>query len=154
MKTLLSIGTALVLFGAGVAPGFAQSGAADPNGLIGAWKLVELDQPSPDGKLSRIESSGLFVFTPDGHLSVQVMDLQPEQQKPADPEQYSQGGYEASYGSYTVDRDAHTFTFHVEGALVRSLIGKDLPRAFEISGNRLIIKSTRPDEHWRVWERY
>jgi hypothetical protein len=76
------------------------------------------------------------------------------QQKPG-PEQYSQGGYEASYGSYTVDEQAHTFTFHVEGALVRSLIGKDLLRAFEISGNRMIVKSVRADEHWRVtWERY
>jgi hypothetical protein len=45
--------------------------------------------------------------------------------------------------------------FHVEGALVRSLIGKDLPRSFESSGNQLIVKSTRPEEHWRVtWEHY
>ena len=47
------------------------------------------------------------------------------------------------------------FTFHVEGALVRSLVGKDLPRSFEFSGNQLIVKSTRPDEHWKVtWEHY
>jgi len=39
--------------------------------------------------------------------------------------------------------------------LVRSLIGKDLLRAFDISGKRMIVKSARPDEHWRVvWERY
>jgi hypothetical protein len=83
------------------------------------------------------------------------MDHEPKQDKPIGPEQYSQGGYEASYGSYTVDAHAHTFTFHVEGALVRSLIGKDLLRAFEISGNRMIVKSVRADEHWRVvWERY
>jgi hypothetical protein len=84
------------------------------------------------------------------------MDRVPKQQAtPAGPEQYSEGGYEASFGSYTVDERAHTFTFHVEGALVRSLIGKDLLRAFEISGNRMIVKSARADEHWRVvWERY
>ena len=47
------------------------------------------------------------------------------------------------------------FTFHVEGALVRALIGKDLPRLYEFSGKQLIVKSTRTDEHWRVvWERY
>ena len=155
MKTLLSIGMTLVLLSWGAAGGWAKSDAADRNGLVGAWRLVELDQPGPDGKLKRVDSSGLFVFTSDGHLSVQLMDHEPKQETPASPEQYSQGGYEASYGSYTVDEQTHTFTFHVEGALVRSLIGKDLLRAFEISGNRMIVKSARPDEHWRVvWERY
>jgi hypothetical protein len=54
-----------------------------------------------------------------------------------------------------VDERTHTFNFHVEGALVRSLIGKDLPRRYEFSGNRLIVQSTRPEEQWKVaWERY
>jgi hypothetical protein len=60
-----------------------------------------------------------------------------------------------TFGTYDIDESTHTFTFHVEGALVRPLIGKDLPRAFEFSGKQLIVKSTRPDEHWRVaWEHY
>lgn len=71
------------------------------------------------------------------------------------PQRYSAGGYEASWGTYSVDKRAHTFTFHIEGALIRSLIGKDLPRAYEFSGNQLIVTSTRSDEHQRVaWERY
>jgi hypothetical protein len=153
MRTVISIFAAALLLTFDAAPGHTQSRVSHDQ-LVGAWKLVELDQPGPDGKLNRIDSSGMFVFTPDGHLSVQVMDRESNQQKPG-PEQYSQGGYEASYGSYTVDEQAHTFTFHVEGALVRSLIGKDLLRAFEISGNRMIVKSARADEHWRVvWERY
>jgi hypothetical protein len=82
------------------------------------------------------------------------MERNPQSQSPAGPEQYSQGGYEASFGTYEIDESSHTFTFHVEGALVRTLIGKDLPRAFELSGKQLIVKSTRSDEHWRVvWER-
>ncbi|HVH73218.1 MAG TPA: lipocalin-like domain-containing protein [Candidatus Dormibacteraeota bacterium] len=60
----------------------------------------------------------------------------------------------ASYGSYRIE-DSSTFTFHIDGALVRSLIGKDLKRAYEISGDRLTVKSTDPNEHWKVvWERY
>lgn len=156
MRSLLVFGAAVLLFGSGAPCGHPQPGNNSRDQLAGAWKLVELDQPGPDGKLNRIDSSGMFVFSRDGHLSVQVMDRVPKPQTtPAGPEQYSQGGYEASYGSYTVDERAHTFTFHVEGALVRSLIGKDLLRAFEISGNRMIVKSARADEHWRVvWERY
>jgi hypothetical protein len=45
---------------------------------------------------------------------------------------------EATFGRYQVDESAHKFTFHVEGALVLSLIGKDLPRSFEFSGNQLM----------------
>jgi hypothetical protein len=38
---------------------------------------------------------------------------------------------------------------------VRTLIGKDLKRGYEISNNRLIVKPTGPNEHWKVvWERY
>ena len=123
--------------------------------FVGAWRLVSLEAPGPDGKLHRADSTGLFVFTRDGHASVQVMERNPQAHANAGPEQYSQGGYEASFGTYEVDESAHIFTFHIEGALVRSLIGKDLPRSFEFSGKQLIVKSTRPDEHWRVtWEHY
>ena len=155
MKTLFSTGAAILFFAVGAVMGQAQSKTTMRDPLIGAWRLVELDQPGADGKLHIVDCSGMFVFTLDGHLSVQVMERAPTQQKTDGPEQYSQGGYEASYGSYVVDERAHTFMFHVEGALVRTLVGKDLSRAYELSGNRLIVKSVRPDEHWRVvWERY
>jgi uncharacterized protein YxjI len=69
--------------------------------------------------------------------------------------QYAQGGYEASFGTYEIYERAHSFTYHVEGALVRPLIGKDLTRVYDISGKQLIVKPSSPDEHWRVaWERY
>ena len=136
------------------APGPAT--AKDRSRFVGAWKLLALERPGPNGQTSRVECCGMFVFTADGHLSVQVMDREPKAQSPdAAPEQYSQGGYEASYGSYVVDQKTHTFTFHVEGALVRTLIGKDLPRRYTFTGNQLIVESTRDDEHWRViWVRY
>ena len=123
--------------------------------FAGAWRLVSQEHPGPDGTLHRLDSTGMFIFTRDGHLSVQVMERNPQGPTSALPSQYSQGGYEASWGTYTVDERAHTFTFHVEGAFVRNLIGKDLPRSYEFSGRQLIVKSTRPDEHWKVvWERY
>lgn len=122
--------------------------------FVGAWRLVSLEAPGADGKIHKADAAGMFVFTRDGHAAVQVM----ERNAPAPAaggEQYSQGGYEASFGTYEVDENAHTFVFHIDGALVRSLIGKDLPRSFEFSGNQLIVKSTRAEGHWRVtWERY
>jgi hypothetical protein len=135
--------------------------------FIGAWRLVRLEEAGADGHVHRADCTGMFVFTRDGHASVQVMYRNARTQGPQSafrprrggtasgaPVQYAQGGYEASFGRYEVDDRAGTFTFHVEGALVRSLIGKDLVRVYEFSGNQLIVKSSNPNERWRVvWER-
>jgi hypothetical protein len=122
---------------------------------VGAWRLVALEAEGADGKIHRADSTGLLVFTPDGHMSVQIMERHPQPQTSATPDQYSQGGYEASFGTFKLDESTRTFTYHVEGALVRSLVGKDLPRAFQLSGKQLIVKSANPAEHWKAtWEHY
>jgi len=159
MKKLISLGVVTLLIGM---TSTTLSGSQDRGGnegirarFVGAWRLVSLEAPGSDGKIQRADSTGLLVFTPDSHMSVQVMERNPQPQAHAGPEQYSQGGYEATFGTFEIDESAHTFTFHVEGALVRTLIGKDLPRAFEFSGKQLIVKSTSAEEHWKVtWEHY
>ena len=159
MRKPTSLGVVCLLIGTTAMTLSGSQNRADGNRLherfIGGWRLVSLEVEGPDGKIHRADSTGLLDFTRDGHMSVQVMERNPPAQATAGPEQYSQGGYEASFGTYAVDESTHTFTFHVEGALVRTLIGKDLPRAFELSDKQLIVKSTRSDEHWKVtWERY
>ncbi len=147
MKSLLFL--SLVLLSGGAA---AQSAPSTPDRnteIVGAWKLVSLEEPGGDGQVHRADCTGMFVFTRNGKASVQVM-YRTVQTGNA----YAQGGYEASYGSYRIDSSS-TFTFHIDGALVRTLIGKDLKRGYEISNNRLIVKPTDPNEHWKVvWERY
>jgi len=165
MKKLLSPGvvllmigmTATALFGSQSQSGKDRDGFRDR--FVGAWRLAWLEEEGADGKIHRADGTGLLVYTRDGHMSVQVMYQNPQANPQAAtklaPVQYAQGGYEASFGTNQIDEGAQTFTFHVEGALVRTLIGKDLPRAFEFSGKQLIVKSTRADEHWKVaWERY
>ncbi len=136
----------------------ASQGAAgaqrDRDRFVGAWRLAWLEEAAADGTVHRADCTGLFVFTPDGHASVQVMYRRPGGGD-AGPVQYAQGGYEASYGRYAVDERTQTWTFHVEGALVRRLVGTDLTRRYEFSGNQLIVRPSSSDEHWRVaWERY
>ncbi len=42
--------------------------------LIGAWHLVRIDAPGPDGKpASGQQPRGMLVYTRDGHMSVQLM---------------------------------------------------------------------------------
>jgi hypothetical protein len=129
------------------------------NRFIGAWRLAWLEEEGADGKIHRADGTGLLVCTRDGHISVQVMYRNPQANSQAAtntaPAQYAQGGYEASFGTYEIDERAYHFIFHVEGSLVRTLIDKDLTRVFEFSGKQLIVKSSSPDEHWRVaWEHY
>jgi len=154
VKNIVAI--CLIVITSGLSARQNRSGTEDiRNKFVGAWRLTSLERPGSDGKVHPVDCSGIFVFTRDGHASVQVMERNPQTQPSAGPQQYSAGGYEASWGTYQVDERAHTFTFHIEGALVRSLIGKDLPRAYEFSANQLIVTSTRSDEHWKVtWQRY
>ena len=158
MEKLLSLGAVSLFIGMAAV---TLSGSQDRGGngvldrFVGAWRLAWLEGEGADGKIPRADSTGLLVFAPDGHMSVQVMYRNPPAGTNAAPVQYAQGGYEASFGTYEIDEHAHTFTFHVEGALVRTLIGKDLKRTYDLSGNQLIVKSSSPDEHWGVaWEHY
>ena len=123
--------------------------------FVGAWRLVWLEERGPDGKLHRSDCSGLLVYTGDGHMSVQVMYKEPQAGTGMAPVQYAQGGYEASFGTYEIDERRHRFIFYVNGALVRALVGKKLTRAYDFSGKQLIVKSSNPDESWKVArERY
>ena len=160
MKRLLSLGVVILFIGmtALTLRGQDRSGSESiRDRFVGAWRLAWLEEQGADGKIHRADCTGLLVYTRDGHMSVQVMYRKPQSNSHAAsnaaPVQYAQGGYEASFGTYEIDERSRTFTYHVEGALVRTLIGKDLPRAFELSGKQLIVKSTHPEEHWRVaWE--
>src|SRR5215469_13902920 len=91
--------------------------------FVGAWRLAWLEEPDAAGKVHKADCTGLLVYTRDGHMSVQVMYGNGQGGSGPAPVQYAQGGYEASFGKYEIEDD-HTFTFHVEGALVRTLVGK------------------------------
>ena len=157
MKTPLTLGVMTLFLGiATTTLSSSQHRVGDDairDRLVGAWRLAWLEEPDSAGQVHKADCTGLLVYTRDGHMSVQVMYRNAQSGNPAAPGQYAQGGYEASFGRYEIV-DAHTFTYHVEGALVRTLIGKDLKRIFELSNNQLIVKSPDPNEHWRVaWER-
>jgi hypothetical protein len=154
-RLMLIAATALAMLAhAQSAEKISSSGGAKEK-LIGAWHLVHIDAPGPDGKSVPIpQPKGMLIYTRDGHMSVQLM--YPESANTLSNE-YVLNGYEASFGSYDVDETAHTVTHHVQGSITRDLlVGKDLPRKFEFAADgHLIIRSARADEHWSVtWEHY
>jgi hypothetical protein len=153
MKALSVVMLALLIVfgGNSLAQSPAKQNGSAREKLIGAWHLVSMEEPGPDGKLRHITNrKGELIYTRDGHMSVQIMYPPSESGISND---YVLNGYEASFGSYDVDEAAHTVTHHVQASITRGLIGKDLMRAYQFSNGHLIIRSTRSDEHWSVtWE--
>ena len=133
----------------------ATGQATDREKLIGAWHLTHIDSPGPDGKSAEtVQPQGMLIYTPDGHISVQLMYPKSANTK---SNEYVLDGYEASFGSYDLNEGSHTLTHHVQGSVTRDLlVGKDLPRVYQLtSDGHLVIRSARPEEHWSVtWEHY
>ena len=133
----------------------AASYGSDRERLIGAWRLEHIDSPRADGKPSDTpQPMGMLIYTRDGHMSVQLM--YPKSASSLSNE-YVRNGYEASFGSYSVDERTHTLTHHVQGSVTGdALVGKDLPRIYMFTGDgRLVIRSANPEEHWFVtWQHY
>jgi hypothetical protein len=111
----------------------AENKAGEPSAkekLIGAWRLVSMEEPTADGKLRHTtDRKGMLVYTSDGHVSVQLMLPESESNLSND---YLQNGYEASFGSYDVNEEAHTVTHHLQG-----LPGRWWAKTFRASSNFL-----------------
>lgn len=121
--------------------------------FVGAWRVAWIEEPGPDGKITRItDRNGTLMYTRDGRMSVQIQF--PELQSSVSND-YVLNGYEASFGTYEVNEEAQTITRHVEGSITRGLVGKRLTRAYRFSDGRLTMRSVRPEERWSTtWERY
>jgi hypothetical protein len=155
LAVVITLGGALSWFSqASSAQVHRDARLSDRQRLIGAWQLVSIASPGPDGKMSVSHPPGMLTYTTDGHVSVQLMYPAPES---AISNEYVLNGYEASFGSYDIDEATHILTHHIQGSNTRDLlVGKSLPRVyqFDAQGN-LIIKSARSDEHWSVtWKHY
>ena len=130
-----------------------QTGHSDRERLVGAWHLVKIEAPGPNGKAAADpQPTGMLIYTKDGHMSVQLM-------YPGTSlwNEYVERGYEASFGSYDLDDSRHLLTHHVQGSVTRGrLVGRDLPRRYEFTPDgHLLIRSARPEEHWQVmWQKF
>jgi hypothetical protein len=136
------------------APKKSPTESSDREKLIGAWHLISIRESDTGGQSNpATEIKGTLIYTRDGHMSVQLMYPPSASALTND---YVLNGYEASFGSYDIDEAAHTVTHHVQGSITRGLVGKDLARLYQFTDDgHLIIRSTRPDEHWSVtWEHY
>jgi Lipocalin-like domain len=170
----------LLLAVSAVVSGSIQQGNArstSPNGtsgsgdqLVGPWRLISRVVTLEDG--SAVQDPGLgkapigyLIYDSSGHMAAQLMRLDRPMaidcgtSGPA-PRENSQSvnGYDAYFGTYTIEETNHTVTHHLEGALAAADVGKNLVREFQVSRDKLtvIVRTNSPKEkqiRTLSWER-
>jgi hypothetical protein len=118
--------------------------------LIGSWVLVSREDRAADGRVVSeptlgSDPVGLLVYDRAGNMSVQLMRRSRPLRSgtPAGPVQSgasnsgSVDGYDAYFGTYTLDVESHTVIHHLVGALLPADAGKSMTRQFQVSATQL-----------------
>jgi hypothetical protein len=122
--------------------------------LPGTWQLVSRIDVAADGERKPELSLGedplaLLIYDRSGHFAAQFMKRDRSSIAPEEPPKGSndtknnsraQGGYDAYFGTYTVDDNKGTVTQRLLGALSKENVGSVLTRAMHVQGDSLVIK--------------
>ena len=127
-----------------------------PDQLIGSWTLVSRQTTSPDGHILAdpglaATPKGVLIYDRSGHVAAQlsrsgrtVQMLESEcaditKVKGTNDTAQTVLGYDAYFGTFTVDVQKGIVTHHLESALFPEDIGKSITRHFVLSGDTLTI---------------
>jgi hypothetical protein len=118
--------------------------------LPGTWRLHSRIDVTASGERRPEPSLGenplaLLIYDRSGHFSAQFMRLDRSVAVPDGPNlaknnSRAQGGYDAYFGTYTIDDERCTVTQRLLGALSRENVGAVLTRAMDVQGDTLIIR--------------
>jgi hypothetical protein len=121
--------------------------------IIGAWQLESRTvrkaggEILPDPVLGQQPGGRLF-YDASGHMMLQMMrqDRAKAISVPANPQDATNPrivlGYDAYFGSFSVNEADATITHHVQGSLFPEDLGKDFRRSFSIEGGALTLSFT------------
>lgn len=119
--------------------------------LIGTWKLVSREDRNSAGELRVDPSLGrdpvaLLVYDAEGNFAAQFMKRDRTDSEPltiragSSNNSAAVGGYDAYFGTYTVDEAGGSVTQRLLGALSPGDVGKVVTREMRIDGDRLVIQ--------------
>jgi hypothetical protein len=148
---------ALFLLGQSVAADDVGVPTAAVDRLVGGWSLVSRVTTSSDGRVLvdpglSATPKGILIYDRFGHVAAQLSrpgrtvemlaDECRDAQKVKGTNDTSQTilGYDAYFGTYTVNAKEGVVTHHLESALFPGDIGKNIKRQFSIAGDTLTIK--------------
>ena len=118
--------------------------------LPGTWKLESRIDYGPDGG-RRTEPSlgddpfGLLIYDRSGNFAAQFMKrdrsaLAAEASSSSVNNSRAQGGYDAYFGTYTIDELESSVTQRLVGALSKENVGLVVTRRMHVEGDTLTIK--------------
>ena len=118
--------------------------------LPGTWLLESRIDVTRDGErhpdpLLGEDPVALLVYDRTGHFAAQFMKRDRRESVPDAPagalnNTQAQGGYDAYFGTYTVDDANGTVTQRLLGSLSARNVGMVLTRAMEVRGDTLVIR--------------
>lgn len=117
--------------------------------LPGTWELLSRIDVTESGE-RRVDPMlgedpvAILIYDRAGHFAAQFMKrdrLAPTVAVAAGTNNTrAVGGYDAYFGTYTVDDEAGTVTQHLRGALSQESVGQVLTRAMDVNGDTLTIR--------------
>ena len=124
--------------------------------LIGSWRLVSRESRRANGELEAdpglaATPMGVLIYDKSGHVAAQLsrrdrtVAMIGEECAAASTIKGTPDtaqtvlGYDAYFGTYTINERDGIVTHHLEAAIWPGDIGKSIDRFFKISGDRLII---------------
>lgn len=118
--------------------------------LPGTWRLLSRIDVTAAGERRPEPSLGedpeaLLIYDRAGHFAAQFMRRDRSVEVPDAPggaknNSRAQGGYDAYFGTYTIDDEHSTVTQCLLGALSRENVGAVLTRAMDVRDDTLIIR--------------
>jgi len=129
--------------------------------FVGTWKLAAFERRGPDGKLRPSANSyrnGLLVYTPTGHMSLQLTRENRQQfegRASGEEAQAALYSYIAYYGTFTVNQTQGAVIHNREGHLIPDRVTEGM-RYFRFSNNRLMLTAPPTGEGMTTtltWER-
>ncbi len=116
--------------------------------FVGTWKLVSSEYRFSSGETLKLYDAGVLMYDAQGNMSVQLMQSNRPAFAQADrlggtleETQTAFQGYQAYYGTYTIDETQRAVTHHLQGSLLPNWVGVDQVRFYELSGNRLTLRT-------------
>ena len=137
--------------------------------LPGTWRLISRIDVTAEGTVLEDPSLGseplaLLIYDRSGNFSAQFMKRDRSSPPVAGPlatnnNTVAQGGYDAYFGTYSVDDATGVVTQRLVGCLSPSNVGAQLSRAMSVRGGRLVIEldtnawDGTPVRRTLTWER-
>jgi hypothetical protein len=119
--------------------------------LIGSWELISRIDHTASG-LRHVDPAlgddpiALLIYDAAGHFAAQFMKRDRSEIVEAAATVASSnnsravGGYDAYFGTYTIDDAANTVTQTLTGALSQEIVGQTLTREMNVNGDELKIQ--------------